>query len=106
VALENEYLSLEPVEGIDYDEVDYFVDYVQDNGPEKIRKYYTIVRAIISEGGIQKMWADIELMFKVPKGNVFLCGDNSLTSLDSRQYGPIPYGLVKSKALFKVISYF
>jgi inner membrane protease subunit 1 len=39
----------------------------------------------------------------VPKGKVFLIGDNIKSSHDSRDYGPIPYGLIQLRVLFKVI---
>lgn len=38
----------------------------------------------------------------VPRGHVWLEGDNAANSLDSRQYGPIPLGLVRSRAVGRV----
>eukprot|EP00597_Dinobryon_sp_UTEXLB2267_P019234 CAMPEP_0201108898 /NCGR_PEP_ID=MMETSP0812-20130820/63512_1 /ASSEMBLY_ACC=CAM_ASM_000668 /TAXON_ID=98059 /ORGANISM="Dinobryon sp., Strain UTEXLB2267" /LENGTH=198 /DNA_ID=CAMNT_0047370573 /DNA_START=62 /DNA_END=655 /DNA_ORIENTATION=- len=38
---------------------------------------------------------------KVPDGHVWLLGDNQLNSHDSRNYGPVPTGLLVGKALFK-----
>ncbi|XP_056641355.1 mitochondrial inner membrane protease subunit 1 [Diorhabda sublineata] len=38
----------------------------------------------------------------VPIGHVWLEGDNSYNSLDSRSYGPVPQGLIKSRAVCKV----
>lgn len=38
----------------------------------------------------------------VPRGHVWLQGDNNSNSLDSRSYGPIPQGLIKSRAICKV----
>ncbi|CAG9828126.1 unnamed protein product [Diabrotica balteata] len=38
----------------------------------------------------------------VPLGHVWLEGDNVNNSLDSRSYGALPQGLIKSKALCKV----
>jgi hypothetical protein len=35
---------------------------------------------------------------------VYLTGDNAKVSKDSREYGEIPYGLIESRVLFKVIS--
>lgn len=34
----------------------------------------------------------------VPKGHLWLEGDNSENSIDSRTYGPVPMGLVQSRA--------
>ncbi|CAK8676520.1 unnamed protein product [Clavelina lepadiformis] len=39
----------------------------------------------------------------VPRGHVWLEGDNSAHSLDSRQYGPIPLGLVRSRVIIKLL---
>lgn len=38
----------------------------------------------------------------VPKGHVWLEGDNSSNSADSRSYGPVPLGLIKSRALLRI----
>lgn len=38
----------------------------------------------------------------VPKGHLWLEGDNSENSIDSRTYGPVPMGLVQSRAAFRV----
>ncbi|KAF6164911.1 hypothetical protein GIB67_017114 [Kingdonia uniflora] len=38
----------------------------------------------------------------VPKGNVWIQGDNTYVSNDSRKYGAIPYGLIEGKVFFRV----
>lgn len=38
----------------------------------------------------------------VPKGHVWLEGDNSENSIDSRTYGPVPMGLIQSRAFFRL----
>eukprot|EP00250_Pteridium_aquilinum_P006822 c16660_g2_i1 orf=812-1297(-) len=38
----------------------------------------------------------------VPKGHVWLQGDNLLNSADSRNYGPVPYALLKGKVCLRV----
>jgi len=38
----------------------------------------------------------------VPKGHVWLQGDNLYNSTDSRHYGPVPYALMKGKVFYKV----
>lgn len=38
----------------------------------------------------------------VPKGHVWLQGDNFLNSTDSRNYGPVPYALIQGKVFYKI----
>lgn len=38
----------------------------------------------------------------VPKGHVWLEGDNSGNSADSRIYGPVPEGLIRSRVVCRV----
>ncbi|KAK6270257.1 hypothetical protein POUND7_007362 [Theobroma cacao] len=38
----------------------------------------------------------------VPKGHVWIQGDNLYASNDSRHFGPVPYGLIKGKVLLRV----
>lgn len=39
---------------------------------------------------------------KVPKGHVWLVGDNLSNSTDSRKYGPVPIAMVKGKVIARV----
>jgi signal peptidase I len=41
----------------------------------------------------------------VPKGMIFMMGDNRDNSLDSRFWGPLPVDLVKGKAIFRYFSW-
>ncbi|EAZ19128.1 hypothetical protein OsJ_34665 [Oryza sativa Japonica Group] len=41
----------------------------------------------------------------VPKGHVWVQGDNIYASRDSRQFGPVPYGLITGKIFCRVISF-
>lgn len=42
---------------------------------------------------------------EIPKGHIWVEGDNSAKSLDSRDFGPIPYGLIRGKVMCKVIPF-
>ncbi|GAV78683.1 Peptidase_S24 domain-containing protein, partial [Cephalotus follicularis] len=39
---------------------------------------------------------------EVPKGHVWIQGDNMYSSTDSRHYGPVPYGLIQGKVFLRV----
>ena len=41
---------------------------------------------------------------QVPKGHVWLQGDNAYNSTDSRHYGPVPYALIQGKVFYRVRS--
>ncbi|KAI5605218.1 hypothetical protein POPTR_001G380400v4 [Populus trichocarpa] len=45
---------------------------------------------------------DICRTIMVPKGHIWIQGDNMYASCDSRHYGPVPYGLVQGKLFFRV----
>ncbi|KAJ3776892.1 LexA/Signal peptidase [Lentinula raphanica] len=38
----------------------------------------------------------------VPKGHIWLCGDNMAYSRDSRDYGPVPMALIRSKLFARI----
>ncbi|KAF8832517.1 hypothetical protein HHX47_DHR1001636 [Lentinula edodes] len=40
----------------------------------------------------------------VPKGHIWICGDNMTHSRDSRDYGPVPIALIRSKLFARVNS--
>lgn len=40
--------------------------------------------------------------FQVPEGHMWLEGDNSSNSRDSRTFGPVPQGLISGRILYKV----
>lgn len=39
---------------------------------------------------------------RIPKGHIWITGDNAAASRDSRLYGPVPMGLVKGKLRARV----
>jgi hypothetical protein len=42
------------------------------------------------------------LKTKVPPGHIWIEGDNHEVSIDSRNYGPIPIGLLEGKVMTKL----
>lgn len=49
-----------------------------------------------------KSYFDVQPQTKVPKGHVWLQGDNRADSKDSRNYGPLPLACVKGRVVCKV----
>ncbi|KAI1080667.1 LexA/Signal peptidase [Whalleya microplaca] len=43
-----------------------------------------------------------ENMIQVPKGHCYIVGDNLPWSRDSRDFGPVPLGLIKGKVIAKI----
>ncbi|TPX32470.1 hypothetical protein SmJEL517_g04484 [Synchytrium microbalum] len=43
---------------------------------------------------------------QVPPGHIWVQGDNSSNSKDSREYGPIPMGLIRGKVFCRVFPEF
>ena len=43
-----------------------------------------------------------KFIFQVPRGHVWLEGDNALNSTDSRSFGAIPLGLIQSRAILRL----
>ena len=41
-------------------------------------------------------------LLQIPRGHIWLEGDNKAVSVDSNSYGPVPYGLIRSRLLFRV----
>ena len=42
------------------------------------------------------------IFFQIPRGHIWIEGDNKGVSVDSRQYGPVPYALIKNRLMFRV----
>jgi inner membrane protease subunit 1 len=53
-----------------------------------------------SRGRVLTQMADV-LRGQVPKGHMWVTGDNLPHSVDSRRYGPIPLAMVNGKILAK-----
>ncbi|GKV04197.1 hypothetical protein SLEP1_g16391 [Rubroshorea leprosula] len=45
---------------------------------------------------------DYTISREVPKGHIWIQGDNMYQSRDSRHFGPLPYGLIQGKVFFRV----
>lgn len=65
-------------------------------------------RVFVNEEDItDKYWKDTEvhdslLHLKVPKGHIFVIGDNINNSIDSRVIGSIPYSNILGKVIYKI----
>ncbi|XP_071831465.1 mitochondrial inner membrane protease subunit 1-like isoform X2 [Apostichopus japonicus] len=47
-------------------------------------------------------WRFTRMRQYVPRGHVWVEGDNRRNSMDSRCFGPIPVGLIRGRAIYKV----
>ncbi|CAI9088907.1 OLC1v1023362C1 [Oldenlandia corymbosa var. corymbosa] len=81
-------------------------DVVVVRSPENPRK--CITKRILAMGGesvtflVDPNNSDRTRSVMVPKGHVWIQGDNIYASRDSRQFGPVPYGLIQGKAFWRV----
>jgi len=79
-------------------------DIVVARSPRKPREH--ICKRVIALSGdsiaINRLDGTLASMPIVPRGHIWVEGDNSSNSADSRDYGPIPVGLVKGRVMFKI----
>ncbi|PON98576.1 Peptidase S26A, signal peptidase I [Trema orientale] len=81
-------------------------DLVLVRSPENPRKIMT-KRIVGMEGDRVTFFLDPNFAERcrtavVPKGHVWIQGDNIYASNDSRHFGPVPYGLIQGKVFFRV----
>jgi len=74
-------------------------DIVVSRSPCNPKQY--ICKRIVGIAGDQVMTGDGEVI-EIPKGHVWVEGDNVYNSTDSRLYGPIPIGLIRGRALLRI----
>lgn len=60
-----------------------------------------ICKRVVGLGGDSLLQYDGSILL-IPKGYLWIEGDNERNSTDSRSYGPIPMGLVRGRALFRI----
>lgn len=81
-------------------------DIVLARSPENPRK--TVTKRILGMEGDRVTYlvdpknSDRSHTVVVPKGHVWIQGDNIYSSHDSRNFGPIPYGLIQGKVFLRV----
>ncbi|MFH4982705.1 hypothetical protein AB6A40_009414 [Gnathostoma spinigerum] len=46
--------------------------------------------------------SDWAMIRRIPKGHIFLEGDNTFLSTDSREFGPLPMGLVQIRIVMRI----
>ncbi|XP_050370611.1 uncharacterized protein LOC126788646 [Argentina anserina] len=66
-----------------------------------------VVKRVLGLEGDKVAFFDPHRIFRhssavVPKGHVWIQGDNVYNSHDSRSHGPVPYGLIHGRVFFKV----
>ncbi|KAK1648215.1 hypothetical protein QYE76_066020 [Lolium multiflorum] len=82
-------------------------DVVQFVSPEDPRK--TVIKRVLGMEGdavtylVDPANSDVSKTVVVPKGHIWVQGDNIHNSTDSRQFGPLPYGLVNGKICCRIL---
>ncbi|KAL5006205.1 hypothetical protein ScPMuIL_015011 [Solemya velum] len=74
-------------------------DVVISRSPTNPREF--ICKRVIAMEGDRVHLEDNTVKY-IPKGHVWLEGDNHDNSTDSHNYGPIPYGLLRSRVIYKI----
>ncbi|WWC66372.1 signal peptidase I [Kwoniella pini CBS 10737] len=105
LGIEGDMIEIEPRRGgqrkwIDNSGVGFMVDIPQDvelEHEENKEKHITYKDLSIKpKRNGENQW------IKIPKGHVWLVGDNLSNSTDSRKYGPVPVAMVKGKVLARI----
>lgn len=60
--------------------------------------FWVVLSHLSVETKVYSIWT----LFQIPQGHVWLQGDNTKNSTDSRDYGPVPLAMVISRVLFRV----
>ncbi|XP_074359168.1 mitochondrial ATP-independent inner membrane protease subunit 1a-like [Apium graveolens] len=81
-------------------------DIVLIRSPEDPRKIVT-KRVVGMEGdnvdySVNRDSGDVFEKIAVPKGHIWIEGDNKYMSRDSRTFGPVPYGMIEARIFWKV----
>ncbi|KAM0853307.1 hypothetical protein ACQ4PT_051150 [Festuca glaucescens] len=82
-------------------------DVVQFVSPEDPRK--TVIKRVLGMEGdavtylVDPANSDVSKTVVVPKGHIWVQGDNIHASRDSRQFGPLPYGLVNGRICCRIL---
>ncbi|KAK8865874.1 signal peptidase I [Kwoniella newhampshirensis] len=99
IGVEGDMIEIEPRRGgqrkwIDAVGQDYMVDVPSSS--ESRFEFDELSSRLVPRRNGEGQWV------KVPKGHVWLVGDNLSNSTDSRKYGPVPIAMVKGKVLARV----
>ena len=62
----------------------------------------TICKRVLAMEGDQILLHAYGQPVTIPKGHVWLAGDNTANSTDSRTYGPVPQALIKGRVFYKI----
>ncbi len=75
---------------------------VSPNDPHRaVCKRITGIEGDIIPTNRSNSFFDLQEVVIVPRGHVWLAGDNPSNSTDSRQYGPVPIGLIQGRVVAK-----
>ncbi|XP_041365569.1 mitochondrial inner membrane protease subunit 1-like [Gigantopelta aegis] len=82
--------------------LEFVVDFVSCKGPSMEPTIHSSDIVLTEHISVTRQTIQINLRPVVPRGHVWLEGDNKDNSTDSRTYGPVPYALLRSRVFFKI----
>lgn len=101
LAKEGDVIMFEPTSGSKLATVAYHVkESIQNNESFTKENIETLVKNLDANDLLQDQFEN--KFIKVPKGHVWVTGDNPNFSVDSRSYGFVPIGLIEGKVLYHI----
>ncbi|XP_046573783.1 mitochondrial inner membrane protease subunit 1-like [Haliotis rubra] len=67
-----------------------------------VNPHYFLCKRVVGLAGDNVFNGTSQTFKRIPPGHVWLEGDNKDNSSDSREYGPVPYALIRSRVFFKI----
>lgn len=69
---------------------------------ERVKRGFFSTQIVINQNESSCLKINASCFWKVPRGHVWVEGDNRNNSSDSRDFGPVPLGMITGKVSFRV----